>query len=165
MGSLEGWLGVRSVRTLEMRVQRQSQSAINLVEALDGALSGHTVGTGLSQDDVDAITAVVAKIQHASLQHGDKSWLTKQMPMGYGPVFAMSMKNEDQARRLPSKLNLFAHATSLGGVESLVEWRTMSDATVEKTLLRFSVGIEDARDLLEDLVSGLRSLSEERSKQ
>jgi cystathionine beta-lyase/cystathionine gamma-synthase len=35
------------------------------------------------------------------------------------------MKERDLARRLPSKLQLFHHATSLGGVESLIEWRTM----------------------------------------
>ncbi len=160
MGSLEGWLGVRSVRTLELRVQRQSQNATDLVEALDGALSGHSVGTGLSQSDVDVVKAVVAEVRHASLQHADTSWLTKQMPVGYGPVFAIVMKTEDLAKYLPSKLNFFAHATSLGGVESLVEWRTMSDATVEKTLLRFSIGIEDFRDLLEDLVQGFRVLIE-----
>ena len=158
MGSLEGWLGIRSMRTLELRVRRQSQNAMDLVEALDGALSGHSVGTGLSQGDVDAIKAVVAEIRHASLQHADKSWLTKQMPSGYGPVFALIMKTENLAKRLPSKLHFFAHATSLGGVESLVEWRTMSDATVDRTLLRFSIGIEDGRDLLEDMVSGFRAL-------
>lgn len=161
MGSLEGWLGVRSIRTLEMRVKRQSQNAMDLVEALDGALSGQTVGTGLSQGDSDAIKAVVAEVKHASLQHADKSWLTKQMPEGYGPVFALVMKSEEFAKRLPSKLQYFAHATSLGGVESLVEWRTMSDSTIEKTVLRFSIGIEDSRDLLEDLLSGFRALLEE----
>lgn len=158
MGSLEGWLGVRSVRTLEMRVQRQSQNATELVEALDGALSGLSVDTGLSQSDVDVVKKVVAEVRHASLQLADKPWLTKQMPVGYGPVFAVVMKTEDLAKCLPSKLHFFAHATSLGGVESLVEWRTMSDATVDRTLLRFSIGIEDPRDLLEDLVSGFRAL-------
>ena len=161
MGSLEGWLGVRSARTLELRVQRQSQNAADLVEALDGALSGLSVGTGLSQSDVDVVKEVVAEVKHASLQHGDRSWLTKQMPVGYGPVFAVVMKNGDLAKRLPSKLHFFAHATSLGGVESLVEWRTMSDATVERSLLRFSIGIEDSRDLLEDLISGFRALLEQ----
>lgn len=82
------------------------------------------------------------------------------MPAGYGPVFAVIMKSENQAKRLPSKLHFFAHATSLGGVESMVEWRTMSDATVETNLLRFSIGIEDARDLLDDLISGFRALRE-----
>jgi cystathionine beta-lyase/cystathionine gamma-synthase len=162
IGSLEGWLGIRSVRTLEMRVQRQSQNAMDLVEAVDGALNGHTVGTGLSESDVEVIKAVVAEVKHASLQHSDKAWLTKQMPVGYGPVFAMIMKSEQLAKRLPSKLHYFAHATSLGGVESLVEWRTMSDPNVEKTVLRFSIGIEDSRDLLEDLISGFRALLEEK---
>lgn len=165
MGSIEGWLGVRSIRTLELRVQRQSENALELVEALSGALSGQSVGTGLSQSDVDAVKAVVAEVRHASLQKTDKDWLTKQMPVGYGAVFAMVMKTERLAKRLPSKLHFFAHATSLGGVESLVEWRTMSDATVEKTLLRFSIGIEDHRDLLEDLVSGFRLLYEENNQQ
>lgn len=160
MGSLEGWLGIRSVRTLELRVQRQSKNAVDIVEALDGALSGHTVCTGFSQSDINAVKAVVAEVRHASLQHADKPWLTKQMPGGYGPVFAVVMKNEDLARRLPSKLNFFAHATSLGGVESLVEWRTMSDATVDKALLRFSIGVEDSRDLLEDLLLGFRALTD-----
>jgi cystathionine beta-lyase/cystathionine gamma-synthase len=109
MGSLEGWLGVRSIRTLELRVQRQSQNAMDLVEALSGALSGHSVGTGLSQSDVDAVKAVVAEVRHASLQHADKTWLTKQMPVGYGPVFAVIMKSEGLAKRLPSKLHFFAH--------------------------------------------------------
>jgi cystathionine beta-lyase/cystathionine gamma-synthase len=160
MGSLESWLGIRSVRTLELRVQRQSKNAVDIVEALDGALSGQAVCAGFSQSDINAVKAVVAEVRHASLQHADKPWLTKQMPGGYAPVFAVVMKNEDLARRLPSKLNFFAHATSLGGVESLVEWRTMSDATVEKALLRFSIGVEDSRDLLEDLLLGFRALTD-----
>ena len=51
MGGLEGWLGVRSVRTLELRVTRQSETAGGIVEALDGALTGHTVGTGMKDRD------------------------------------------------------------------------------------------------------------------
>lgn len=164
MGSLEGWLGVRSIRTLELRVKRQSETATQIVDALDGALSGHTVGTGLSQGDVDAVRAVVAEVKHASLQASDMSWLRKQMPNGYGPVFSIVMKTSDFARRLPSKLHLFHHATSLGGVESLIEWRTMTDSTVEKTLMRVSIGIEDSRDLLDDLLQGFRVLAEEVKK-
>jgi cystathionine gamma-synthase len=45
------------------------------------------------------------------------------MPKGYGPVFSIAMKEAVYAKHLPSKLNLFHHATSLGGVESLIEWR------------------------------------------
>ncbi|KIV81752.1 hypothetical protein PV11_03914 [Exophiala sideris] len=164
MGGLEGWLGVRSVRTLELRVQRQSQSAQRLVDALDGALTGHTVGTGLSQSDVDIIKSVLKKVHHASLQTQDyKTWLRKQMPNGYGPVFSIVMKTPELARALPSKLHLFNHATSLGGVESLIEWRTMTDNTVEKDLLRLSIGIEDDRDLLDDLIQAFKALGSKSS--
>ena len=78
------------------------------------------------------------------------------MPNGYGPVFGLTMKKAEWAKRLPSTLRYFAHATSLGGVESLIEWRTMTDPSVEETLLRVSVGVEDAGDLLDDLVEGCR---------
>lgn len=162
MGGLEGWLGVRSLRTLELRVMRQSESARRIVDALDGALTGHTVGTGLSQSDADIIRSVLKKVYHASLQTQDyKTWLKKQMPNGYGPVFSITMKTPDLAKRLPSKLNLFHHATSLGGVESLIEWRTMTDETVDKDLLRISIGIEDDKDLLDDLIQAFRALGAE----
>lgn len=159
MGGLEGWLGVRSLRTLELRVVRQSETAQRIVDALDGALTGMTVGTGLSQSDVEIIKSVLKRVHHASLQTEDyKTWLKKQMPNGYGPVFSIEMKTAELARALPSKLHLFHHATSLGGVESLIEWRTMTDSTVEKDLLRLSIGIEDEKDLLNDLIQGFKNL-------
>ena len=66
--------------------------------------------------------------------------------------------NEEQAKRIPSKLHLFHHATSLGGVESLIEWRHMSDKTVETTLCRVSVGAESWEDLRDDIVQGCQAL-------
>lgn len=158
-GGLESWLGARSLRTLELRVTRQSENARRIVDALDGALTGATVGTGLSQSDVETIKKVLKKVHHASLQTNDyKTWLRKQMPNGFGPVFSIEMHSEEIAKRLPSKLEFFHHATSLGGVESLIEWRIMSDSTVGRDLLRVSVGIEDDRDLLDDILQGFRSL-------
>lgn len=82
------------------------------------------------------------------------------MPNGYGPVFSITMKSRDLARRLPSELRYFAHATSLGGVESLIEWRTMTDATVGQAVLRVSCGVEDGGDLLGDLLDGFRRVGE-----
>ncbi|KAK0613042.1 pyridoxal phosphate-dependent transferase [Bombardia bombarda] len=151
MGSLEGWLGVRSLRTLELRVVRQSESAQRLVDWLAAEINtpGSEVG------------GLVAKIQHASQQPEAQdagSWLRKQMPNGYGPVFSLWLRSEDHARRLPSKLHLFHHATSLGGVESLIEWRAMSDLKVDKRLLRVSIGVEGWEDLRDDLLQGLRAL-------
>ncbi|RWQ95793.1 hypothetical protein C8Q69DRAFT_381971, partial [Paecilomyces variotii] len=52
---------------------------------------------------------------------------------------------------LSSKLAFFHHATSLGGVESLIEWRALSDSRVDRKLLRISVGLENWLDLKNDL--------------
>ena len=154
MGSLEAWLGVRSLRTLELRVLRQSAAASRLVAWLAAELTA----------DGSLVGKVVAAVHHASLQPEaavEGSWLRRQMPGGYGPVFALRMKTPDAARRLPSKLALFHHATSLGGVESLIEWRAMTDKAVDKTLLRLSVGVEGWEDLKEDLERGFRALVDE----
>lgn len=158
MGSLEGWLGVRSVRTLELRVARQSATTTALVAWLVEQQS----------DPSSPVAAIVEKVQHASLQPeaAEKgSWLQKQMPNGYGPVFSVYLRDGEYAKRFPSKLQLFHHATSLGGVESLIEWRSMTDPNVEKSLLRVSVGVEGLEDLKEDLLLGLKALQDERSKQ
>jgi len=158
MGSMEGWLGVRSLRTLELRVTRQSENAGKLVAFLDDALHGSH-----DEEVVKAVQSTVAKIEHASLQENDMDWLRKQMPNGFGPVFSLRMKNDALARKLPSTLKLFHHATSLGGVESLIEWRRMSDDTVDPTVCRVSVGVEGWEDLRDDLVAGFKALSHKNS--
>jgi cystathionine gamma-synthase len=156
MGGLEGWLGVRSLRTLELRVRRQSASAGRLVGWLAGCVAG-----GEGGEEGKVVRRVVERVQHASLQEGDMAWLRRQMPVGFGPVFAIWMRDGGLARRLPSCLELFAHATSLGGVESLVEWRAMTDESVDHRVLRVSVGLEDWEDLRRDLLSGFERLAEE----
>ena len=155
MGSLEGWLGMRSLRSLEVRVRRQSGSCERLVGWLQGMLTGEGGEGG------EAVRGTVERVRHASLQSGDMEWLGEQMPNGYGPVFAVTMKEESAARRLPSKLELFHHATSLGGVESLIEWRAMSDKKIDTRLLRISVGLEHWEDLRDDLIRGFRALGVE----
>jgi cystathionine beta-lyase/cystathionine gamma-synthase len=151
LGSLEGWLGVRSVRTLELRVMRQVQSAQKLVDWLVEEIG--------NKDSLAA--SMVGEVRHASQQPEAKeegSWLRRQMPNGYGPVFSIVMKEADDAKKLPSKLHLFHHATSLGGVESLIEWRAMSDIAMDKRLLRVSVGVEAWEDLRDDLLQALGAL-------
>lgn len=155
MGSFEGWLGVRSLRTLELRVRRQSESATALVRWIQDALDGKEQG-----EEAELVKGLVTRVQHASLQKED--WVKQQMPNGFGPVFALWMKEPRHAKHLPSKLALFHHATSLGGVESLIEWRKMSDDGVDERLLRVSVGVEDCGDLKRDLLDGFKALSQER---
>lgn len=160
MGNMESWLGVRSLRTLEVRVQRQSQNAERLVAWLDGALNAPNPEAG---SDEAVTKAALLKVYHASLQKEDQSWLRKQMPNGYGPVFSIILQEEDFARKLPTKLSFFHHATSLGGVESLIEWRTMTDAKIDRKLLRISVGLENWEDLKNDLVAAFRSVLQEKA--
>lgn len=138
IGNLESALLVRSLRTFELRIKRQSSSAEFIIKFLaenkDKFPDLETIYHGLLQDD---------------------EYIKKQMPNGQSPVFAIELVSEDKAKRLPSKLKLFDHATSLGGAESLIEWRAMSDDHISKKLLRVSIGLEDPRDLLADFVQGL----------
>ncbi|KAI9670216.1 MAG: hypothetical protein M1831_006429 [Alyxoria varia] len=168
MGNLEAWMGIRSLRTLELRVKRQSENAMRLVEWLDRALHNDNEDTGNevtkpTPHDVKVVQASVSTIHHATTQFPRSKphppWATSQMPNGYGPVFALTLKTKDMARRLPSALQLFHHATSLGGVESLIEWRAMSDDAVDERLVRVSVGVEGWEDLSGDLSSGLAGVA------
>ena len=161
-GSLESWLGVRSLRTLAIRVQRQSRNAEEIVARLQEALMGNAVDE--DTESARALQCVIARIHHASLQESDKTWLNKQMPNGSTPVFALTMQSEDIARELPSKTALFHHATSLGGVESLMEWRAMSDTTVDRRLIRLSIGIESASDLYQDIVQASKALFKQKKQ-
>ncbi|KAF2014060.1 PLP-dependent transferase [Aaosphaeria arxii CBS 175.79] len=157
LGSLEGWLGVRSLRTLALRVQRQSESATNIVSWIHSALNS----TSTSPESA-LVRKVISRVTHASLQAStpDAKWLQEQMPNGYGPVFSIYTHTPAQARSLPSHLALFHHATSLGGVESLIEWRRMSDGGVDERLLRVSIGVEDWRDLKADLLAAFEVLAD-----
>jgi cystathionine beta-lyase/cystathionine gamma-synthase len=150
MGSFEGWLGIRSARTMHLRVTRQAQTAEKLVAWLQKEIS----------DPASPVGQVLERLQHASIQYEDlkDGWLQKQMPGGFGPVFSIWAKNPNHARQLPSKMFIFQHATSLGGVESLMEWRAMSDAGCDPKLLRISCGIEEFEDLKHDVLQGLKSL-------
>lgn len=88
MGGLEAWLGVRSLRTMELRVRRQSENATKLVTWMNNVLIG---------DDTDetskTMRSVIAKLRHASLQI--EPWVKEQMPNGYGPVFAIEVISQD----------------------------------------------------------------------
>lgn len=165
MGNMESWLGVRSVRTLEIRVKKQAENTTKLVRWLDAGLNPSKFVDAKdipTPEESRIIQTVLAKIEHASLQEEDikDGWLLKQMPNGFGPVFSIVLKTEGLARVLPSKLDLFHHATSLGGVESLIEWRALTDPNVDTSLLRISVGIEGWEDLRDDLLRGFKVLAE-----
>ncbi|KAL7941561.1 cystathionine gamma-synthase [Trichoderma barbatum] len=166
MGSLEGWLGVRSMRTLHLRVMWQSDSATKLVQWLNAALQANEASGTQTKSESQIIKATLASVTHASLQANDieQGWLKSQMPNGFGPVFSISLRSRNMANRFPSKLKLFSHSTSLGGVESLIEWRTMTDPDADPTLLRVSIGVENWEDLRSDVLQAFQAIWEDEKK-
>jgi cystathionine beta-lyase/cystathionine gamma-synthase len=130
-GTMESWLLLRSLRTLHLRVPQQSSNATKLV----AHIATHN--------------RIIRKAVHASLQ--SEEYVKQQLSGGYPPCFAVYFTTEQQAKIFCSKTKLFHHATSLGGAESLCEWRAMSDPTVDRTLVRISVGVEGIDDLIRDV--------------
>ncbi|AET40264.1 putative cystathionine beta-lyase Ecym_5523 [Eremothecium cymbalariae DBVPG len=142
IANLDSYLLIRSLRTLELRVMKQSDTATKLVAYL--------------KQHISEFSDVLSEIRHTSLQQ--EEFVKKQLAGGHTPVFSIMLKTVDQCRELPKKLKFFHHATSFGGVESLIEWRALSDPEIEKTLVRVSVGCEDHNDLINDLANALRYL-------
>lgn len=141
ISNFDSFLLNRSLRTYDLRIRKQSENCEKLVKFLS--------------DNVDQYNGILTKVHHSSLQ--SEPFIKKQLPNGYGPVFSIIVKDVNVAKTLPSKLHYFYHATSLGGVESLIEWRALSSASTEKTLLRVSVGIENIDDLIADFDQALKS--------
>lgn len=154
IGNMEAWLAVRSLRTLNLRVERQTKNADELVCWLSQLLTANPKENG----DARTVQAVVDGMKHASLQTEDMAWIKQQMPNGCGPLFAIIMKNEELAKKLPSKLSMFHHTCSFGAVESLIEWRNIADEKVDGRLLKVSAGIEHIDDLKRDLLTGFNAI-------
>lgn len=137
-GALETWLVLRGVRTLGLRVRRQTETATRLAAWLEPR---------------------VARVWHPSLpSHPGHAIAARQMS-GCGAILSIELASADAARELPRHLALFRDATSLGGVESLIEWRRKHDPEAAPALLRISVGIEEPDDLQADLERGLSKVA------
>jgi cystathionine gamma-synthase len=133
-GALETWLALRGVRTLGVRLRQQVETATRLAAWLEPR---------------------VARVWHLSLPSHPGHALAQRQMSGPGAILSIELASEAEARALPGRLHLFRDATSLGGVESLIEWRRRHDPEAAPTLLRISVGLEAADDLLADLAQAL----------
>jgi len=138
-GNLETWLLLRSLRTLKLRVTQQSRSTEQIVAALQHSIDDKTSGS------------IKRVIHPLTAQRHDLPWIRKQMPGGLPAVFSILCHTPEQAEAFPKQVKYFVDATSLGGCESLCEWRYKWDVNVDPRLVRFSVGLEDTQDLLDDL--------------
>ncbi|KAK4054811.1 hypothetical protein OIV83_000735 [Microbotryomycetes sp. JL201] len=155
LGSLEAWLLLRSLRTLTLRVPRQVQTATALAQWLQ-SLTRAAPGSNL-----DGPADVIDIVWHATLQSDARDLVgpNKQMTMG-SACFAIQTTKDVYATHLPHSLQLFTPATSLGGVESLIEQRVVSAPESDPRLLRLSIGLEDFEDLKEDLIRGFNKVIE-----
>lgn len=145
-GPFEAWLALRGVRTLAVRVERSMANAAELARRLEAHPAvAHVRYPGLASDPGHERAA-------AQLQGGFGSVISV---VPHGDVAA--------AERLVTGLRVWTPATSLGGVESLIERRRRhhdEPETVPENLLRLSVGIENVEDLWEDLRAGLDALAD-----
>lgn len=141
LGSLEAYLLLRGMRTLYLRVERACRSAQRIAEAL--AENPH-----------------VAAVLYPGLPgHPGHAAAARQMTGGFGGMLSIRVAGgEAAAIATAARVELWKRATSLGGVESLVEHRASIEGAgtpVPADLLRLSVGIEDPDDLIADLAQAL----------
>ena len=137
MGSMDAYLLVRGMRTLFLRVRHQCANALTVARFLDNHPGIERVFyPGLPDDPGHKIGS-------------------RQMQGGYGGMVSVLVPGgREEAIEVVKRARVFKRATSLGGVESLIEHRKTSESDVTDTpqnLIRLSIGIEAASDLLADL--------------
>lgn len=143
-GALEAFLALRGLRTLALRLDRAEASAAELARRL--AAHGH-----------------VSKVNYPGLPSDPQhERALRVLPNGSGSMLSFEVAGTvEQTEAFLARLRLLTHATSLGGVESLIERRARyaGDANIAgPTLCRLSVGIESVEDLWRDLDGALRAV-------
>jgi cystathionine gamma-synthase len=149
MGSIAGpfdsWLVMRGIKTLGVRMDRHNENAAKIVELLEGHAS-------------------VGQVFYPGLESHPNHEIAKKQMRGFGGMVSFRVKAGEQAALdICSNTTLFTLGESLGGVESLIEHPgRMTHASVSGSplevpndLVRLSVGIEEADDLLADLEKAL----------
>jgi cystathionine gamma-synthase len=141
LGSMESWLLLRGMRTLYLRVRAASASALRIAEHFEG-------------DDR------VAEVLYPGLPgHPGHEIAKRQMAGGFGGMLSIRVAGgEAAAIAVAATTKLWKRATSLGGVESLIEHRASVEGAgtpAPPDLLRLSVGIEHVDDLIADLSQAL----------
>ena len=141
LGPFEAWPLLRGMRTLPLRVERACRSA----EQITARLAEHprierVHYPGLASDPGHTVAS-------------------RQMTGGYGGMMSITMEGGEAAViAVAARVELWKRATSLGGVESLIEHRASVEgpgSPAQPNLLRLSVGIEDPSDLIADLEQAL----------
>ncbi len=141
---LDCYLLARGLKTLPLRMREHSANALELAKRLEKHPK-------------------VERVHYPGLESHPQHALAKaQMPQGFSGMIALQVKTgEIETREMAGKLQIFQQATSLGGVESLVEHRKSIEgpqSTTPGNLLRFSIGLEHVDDLWADLEQALATI-------
>jgi cystathionine gamma-synthase len=144
LGPVEAWLMLRGMRTLFLRFEKASASALEIARHFERHPK-------------------LERVLYPGLEsHPGHDIARRQMTRGFGGMLSLLVKGgADAARELAGHTDLFLRATSLGGVESLIEHRAAVEgahSAVPQNLLRLSIGIENSRDLIHDLEQSLDRL-------
>ena len=135
------WLLNRSLATFPLRLAAQCKSAADIAAFLDQHPN-------------------IEKVFYPGLpSHPNHAIANQQMTNGFGSIISVLVKGGlQQTLNVAGRLSIFKHATSLGGVESLVEHRRSAEGKhpiSPENLLRISIGIENVQDLINDLDDAL----------
>ena len=141
LGAFEAWLLLRGMRTLHVRYERQAANAM--------AIAQH----------FERHPRLKAVLYPGLKSHPGHAIARRQMTNGFGAMLSLLVAGDaEAAKQVATRTRLFVPATSLGGVESLIEHRASvegPDSIVPKNLLRLSVGIENVDELVADLEQAL----------
>jgi cystathionine gamma-synthase len=140
-GSFEAWLLQRGMRTLYLRVRQASETALRVARHFE------------RHPALDAV------LYPGLVSHPAHAVAVRQMQGGFGGMLSLRVQGgAPAALAVASRCRVFIRATSLGGVESLIEHRHSiegPDSPVPPDLLRLSIGIESPDDLIADLEQAL----------
>lgn len=143
LGAFEAWLLLRGLRTLHLRVRQASENALALAQKLE------------------AHRAIERVSYPGLLSHKQHAIAKRQMQGGFGGMMSFEVQGGAAgALGVIARLKLIKVATSLGGVETLIEHRRSIEgphSDVPPGLLRLSVGVEHADDIWADLERALGS--------
>jgi len=143
-GTLEAFLAVRGARTLALRLERAQQTAMLLAERL-------------------ASHPLVTRVRYPGLSSHPTHAVARRVLKGFGTIISFDVNGgAEVADAVCQHIRLIRHATSLGAVESTMERRAAipGQQHLPASLLRISVGIENANDLWADLDSAMRSVAQ-----
>jgi cystathionine gamma-lyase len=140
VGPMEAWLALRGLKTLPLRIARQSQNALAIAEHL----SGHQRVRAVYYPGTNSQTLAVARAQ---------------MPDGFGPLLSFELDGgAADADAVVTASRLILQATSFGGVESSWERRARwPGESAPPALIRLSVGVEPVADLIADIDASLEA--------